>query len=347
MTTPTLPITKIVDLPTPESLQRLKRELLSCAIVIKKRGSSKGHAALVLSDIEYQKLIGGAKPEEPEDPQDAPDYSLAENNDDRWAMRESYKIQTEIFDAYSNAEIVLSTALYSALNEDVRASIINDPTLMGGSCLDILTYLSTTYGAISPSDLVQNERKLREVWHPTEPILSLWTRVDVCMNIATEGNTPLHDITVINILLDIFEQTTVFTQAILSWNTKPETDEWTLANFKAHMNTHNKLRTATMKNMAYHTRSVPAEPLLHAANAITGKHENEKITRLEAEIKSLKKLTGKLPPAHGHYYCHTHGYKDHDGTQCKTPGPDHVKEASHNNIMNGSTSGHKRYSEKA
>jgi len=150
-------------------------------------------------------------------------------------------------------------------------------------------------------------------WNPDDDIATLWTRIKDAQDFARGTSFAITDDATIILALEAIEAAGVMAPYINEWRRK-EYHLQTLANFKAHFTTANKVRLEelTAKQAGVHAASAarPATP---------------------TKGKPLQDLGGaradKLITLH---YCWTHGLgrsSDHTSKTCKTPAPGHHYDA--------------------
>lgn len=342
-------VNKISGIPTYSTFQMLKGQLKDFAISLKKGGHAQyGYANLVLTDDEYVALAGKryVMPVCP----DAPDFSKVTTGDEVTIINAVYSAKMAAFTNHHEAETALMTALKGALNDDILAAVVCDPVLQGASVFALLQYLEKEFATMSTHDLLTNERSLSAPIDLDESLIRLWTRIQNCMDVARNGQQPILESKVVTTLLESFRNTGVFALAIAMWESKHDNStDWTMAAFKVHFNKHNDDRRKALQASAYQAHGALGVPPVHTANAAKPNDDAATIAKLTAEINKLnkkKQRSVRPAPEHTYYYCHTHGYRSHDGSQCSARSNQHRAEATHDNIMGGSTAGQVEYQAK-
>jgi hypothetical protein len=78
----------------------------------------------------------------------------------------------------------------------------------------ILTHLRTTYATLTDDDLETNRTQLATTWNPGEPIENLWLCIKHIRAVATAGQEPITDSTVIHLALVALDQAGVYAHPI-------------------------------------------------------------------------------------------------------------------------------------
>ena len=70
----------------------------------------------------------------------------------------------------------------------------------------MLTHLRVEYGTLTPEELEKNRAALSEPWNFDNPIEDLWAKIVNIQRVATFGNAPIADITIITLTLAMIEK---------------------------------------------------------------------------------------------------------------------------------------------
>jgi hypothetical protein len=151
---------------------------------------------------------------------------------------------------------------------------------------------------------------LSEPWNLDDPIEDLWAKIANIQRVATFGNVPIADITIITLTLAMIEKTGLLATTTEKFRLRPIL-EWTVALFKSELQLGNKerLRRLTAGDAGFHgahtairtpTLTVGSPPLaVAAATAITPSPTTPPAAR-HVTVEG-----GKM------YYCWTHGLSRH------------------------------------
>jgi hypothetical protein len=111
------------------------------------------------------------------------------------------------FSIHNKVTIALQQQILTAVNPTYLQAL-EDPDcgfLQVTPC-DMVNHLVTHYGTLTPQELEANRLSLSTAWNPDAPIEDLWGSVANICCVASAGQSPIADISVINILLTMFEK---------------------------------------------------------------------------------------------------------------------------------------------
>lgn len=249
--------------------------------------------------------------------------------------------------------------------------------LLGQTTKEILLLLMTNYGNILPHELERNYMQLNTPYDATaEPFQVLLGRYDSARTFAQDGNLPISDAQLINSGLVALKNTGVLDRFIDLWTDKPPANRATWLQFKEHfqprvLEYQKGRRTGAGQQYGLVAAqrdqdSMPqANDLLmqvnHAAMVNMAATQTELLKQLadmQEKFATLVAAGNQQGPRRGggrtersrtsnqaanhQRYCHTHGYNvavTHTSQTCRFPGPNHQKEATRGNTMNGSEQG--------
>ena len=91
---------------------------------------------------------------------------------------------------------------------------------MGSSAtpLQILTHLNTTYGTITPEDLLENRAQLRKPWSPPSEIEIFFQHLEDCKSFSVSGDDEISDLNIVSAGVATLKQTGLFGLAMREWN---------------------------------------------------------------------------------------------------------------------------------
>ena len=149
------------------------------------------------------------------------------------SFRYDHKIATDLFTEYDRTDKALRQLLISSVDETfiraLRQKYIGYSTL---TTLDFLSHLYKTYANISPSDLQDNDARLRAPYDANHPIETLVDQVDNAVEYAAAGDTPYTPQQVVSIAFQLVYQTGLFLDDCKIWKRKDAADK-TWSNFKS------------------------------------------------------------------------------------------------------------------
>lgn len=329
-------LTPIVGKPTNTTLQLLQRQLFTNArsVPSTRGGGLHGHLAMVLSDADYL-ARAGVPFEVPVHPGPPPPAVGAAA-----VVAVALRLHTEAINdvtCYNNLRAALTSQLITAVN----ASFLNaleDP-IFGFSDVSprsMLEHLINEYGTLTPEELEANRSALSAAWNFDDPIEDLWAKIANIQRVATFGNVPLADITVITLTLAMIEKTGLLASTTEKFRLRPPA-EWTLALFKTEFQLGNKerIRRLTANDAGFHgalnaTGGVPPDtaitPPPTAAAAVTP------ATATPSATRHVTVEGGKM------FYCWTHGLgtqRNHNSLTCINKAEGHQDTATAFRMMGG------------
>ena len=327
-------VTPIVGKPTNTSLMLLQRQLLTNAraVTSPRGGGRHGHMAMLLSEADYVARTGVAFII-PVHPGPAP---LPPVNATAAQIAETLRVYNEAIaddDKYTRLSAALTAQILTAVNASFL-SALEDPDFGFSDVTPfaMLTHLHTEYGTMTPEELETNRAALSEAWNFDEPIEDLWAKLANIQRVATLGNVPIPDITVITLTLNMIEKTGLLATTTEKFRLRPVT-EWTLPLFKAEFKLGNqeRLRKLTAGSAGFHgahnATSVPhplattpgrvMTPPLSSAAIVTPASANPATNVVNLE-------GGRM------YYCWTHGLstnRNHTSATCLNKADGHKDDA--------------------
>lgn len=187
----------------------------------------------------------------------------------------------------------------------------------------MLNHLRSEYGTMSPEELERNRSALSAPWNFDDPIEDLWAKISNIQRIATLGQVPIPDITIITLTLTMIEKTGLLATTTEKFWLRP-IDEWTVARFKSEFQLGNKerIRRLTAGDAGFHgahqAAIVPPPPTAVAAAAVTP------VAAPLAASRPVVVEGGKM------YYCWTHGlspHRNHTSLTCHRKADGHKDDA--------------------
>ena len=332
--------------PTYETLKTLQTELNANALGIRSsEGGIFGHIVLTMSPDQYLLLTNNVVFNEPINPGDNPTHLPGATQQEVTETNRAHLVAKSNYEKYHDTDNALKTLLLAAC-PDLYLEPLKQPFIGygGRTTLDLLAHLWVSYGKIEPSQLIENENRMKAPWHPTEPIEKLFSQLKTTYEFALFGNAGITEITVVRCGYKIISDTGLFKIELREWRAKPDAD-LTLVNFYAFFKAANIDRLATTTDGGFHNGNVTSTPNL-AATAAT-----DEIAALKLQVAQLTKLvktkTKRNPPTVPNdgtppatTYCWTHGTSkniQHTSKTCKFKATGHKEDATEENKMGGST----------
>jgi hypothetical protein len=302
-------LTPIIGKPTNTTLQLMQRQLFTNArsVPSSRGGGVYGHLAMLLSDADYLARAGVAfvvpvHPGPPPPPVGAAAVIAV-------AIRTYTEALADVT-LYNNLRAALTAQILTAVNLSFL-SALEDPDFGFSDVTPraMLDHLRLEYGTLTPEELENNRVALSEPWNLDDPIEDLWAKIANIQRVATFGNVPIADITIITLTLAMIEKTGLLATTTEKFRLRP-IPEWTVALFKSEFQLGNKerLRRLTAGDAGFHgahtaTRTPPltvgSPPLAVAAAAVTPSPTTQPAAR------HITVEGGKM------YYCWTHGLSRH------------------------------------
>jgi hypothetical protein len=334
-------LTIITGKPTYASICRLQKELYANAnaktIPSLLGGGHNGHLALVMTDAEY--LVISAVP------YDEPIHPGAQPIHPANATAAQITEANRQYDA-TLIQVALHVSVLNALRRQILVAIDNKYLLalehpdLGYtvSPKDMLAYIKTTYGDLTPNEIERNRATLTAPWNPDDDIEDLWLRIRDAQVLATIAQDPIEDPAAIRLTLLSLEASDVFDFALNNWRLKDDATK-TMATFKEHFTKENseRERKLTAKTGGFHG----------ADNAVVVPPPSAAL--LTTSSSTTPRPPGTLPPptpAHivldsgvKMYYCWTHGLSknpNHTSPTCNFKADGHIDTATADNLQGGS-----------
>ena len=178
-----------------------------------------------------------------------------------------HEAQLKIWKQYNQVEQALKQQLISVFDDIYLTSISNRHTGFASlSLLQMLQFLYDTYGDITPSELEDNDDRMRLPYDPTQPMETLYNQIEQAVDIAEAGQQPYTNKQVLTRAYNLILQTGLFTDPCREWRHKLPADK-TWNNFKIHFaKAHKELRQ--QQDTAHRTG-------MHATNAVITAIQND------------------------------------------------------------------------
>ena len=146
----------------------------------------------------------------------------------------THKEQLELWRLYNSTEQALKQQLISSFDDIYLKGISNRHTGFATiTLIRMLQHLYDTYGDITPTELEDNDQKMKTAYDPTLPIETLYDQIEQAVDFADAGKAPYTNAQVLARAYNIVLQTGMFTDACKEWRAKRLVDK-TWENFKLH-----------------------------------------------------------------------------------------------------------------
>jgi hypothetical protein len=286
-----------------------------------------------------------------------------------------HQADTKTWIECQNTDTALKNILISSIDEQFIKSLHNRNTgFVTSTTWQILEFLYTNYGNITPAQLLENTNKLTEPYNPSKPIENLYATFEDAMEFAEAANRPYTSEQILEYALLAILKTGQFKGACREWR-RIQNPTWAL--FKTHFATaHKEYRelealAGTSGYTANHLIEEASTEILHLVNNLTDEtkqlvqHELanviQRLTSLEKQVQQLttskqtssgdtskdkektekqalreSKLKQRFDSCEA--YCWSHGFtgsSSHTSATCKTKLQGHQDSATKDNMMDG------------
>jgi len=328
------PLTVIAGRPNNTTLQVLKRQLYANAGAIEstRGGGAHGHLALLLDPAIYLTLSNGIAFVAPVHPGPMPIHPAAATTAVRAEINRVYAQDITDFSIHNKVTIALQRQILAAVNPTyLRALEDPDYGFLQVTPYDMLNHLVTHYGTLTPQELEANRLNLSTAWNPDAPIEDLWGSVANIRRVASAGQSPIDDISAINILLTMFEKSGLLATTTEKFRLRP-TNEWTIPVFTADVTLGNKerVRKLTAGTAGYHGAHAATTGLPGAPSALA--------TTTPPPIASPFTHPAASAGEYKLYYCWSHGlttFSQHTSLTCRNKKEGHKDTATISNQQGG------------
>jgi hypothetical protein len=328
-------LTPVVGCPNHTSIMKLRQQLFANAMANPcLRGLTNGYLGIIMPDDEYRaKQIAKGQPPTPFTIPKLPE--LAVNDDDTevsYTEEQMAQYNQDTAD-YIVIETALKNQLIAAIDELYITELVADDVGYGDySAKQILTYIVQKYDKIEYKDIQRNREKLDAKWDITDPIQTLWQRVDECKRFAKAGGYDLDDMTIMQATFTVLKNTGIFEMYCILWKRQPEAT-WTLPDFKIFFEEANKERmTSTAKEAGYHGAHKATAPPNTTKTTGTTTNTQENVDGHDARFCVIngKKI----------WYCWSHGGSTnpgHTSATCTKQKDGHIITSDWGNTCGGCT----------
>ena len=314
----TLPnaIAKINGKPTSRDVHAIKQTCIANSLTFNS-AHQWGYLRLTTTQQEYLSLTSEANDFTAPTMPAEPDYATETSAVGVAKLEATYEKNKTLYLHYAAVDQAMQAQILAAVDAEYLAEVKH--SVLGFHNVDtrsLINHLMTTYGKITPKDIIENEKRAQQAWHPTtKTIEALWKQAqdakDFTQNL-TRGK--LDDDRLIIYLTEILTNTEIveFQSALTAFGELPTADQ-TMEKFKKEIN-------KVYKNLPPHLTTISPTseaPGYHTANATT----QQPATRNQRK------------------YCWSCGFNwTHTSAQCstRTRRPGHHENATLENMMNGS-----------
>ena len=360
---PTIP--KIPGRPTFETISEIHTKLKANASSVQSElgGGTHGLLGLTLQPGTYTVLTGHVF-QPPVNPGPVANVPPNQTGPQIANILRHHKDQLNLWRNYNATEQALKQQLISSIDDIYLKGVANRHTGFATvNLLRMLQHLYDTYGDITPTELEENDVKMKTAYDPTLPIETLYDQIEVAVDFADAGKAPYTNAQVLARAYNIVLQTGLFTDACREWRNKPLMDK-TWENFKLHFAlAHRDLRQqqTTAQQSGFHTANQvlatihqdttsAIEELTNATIADRAQYtqirddvaaltNSIKLLQMQLEAVTANQTSRKNRNNNTTSYCWTHGRTKnpkHTSATCKNRAEGHKEEATLSNRLGGS-----------
>jgi hypothetical protein len=275
-----------------------------------------------MRDADYLKLADGIPFVPPVNPGHTPDIPVDADAEMRAQIIHLHNIKQAQFVEYRAVESSLKRLLCRATNPDWFTALEHETyQLAKVTCKEMITHLWARFGRIDERDLQENRERLAVPWDASQPIDTLFARINRCKTFADAGGEPMADSFLTHSAFMLIEKTGLFTEACRIWRMKPQ-DTRTYALCQTYFYEAHRELSKTSSSAGYHSANAVNEAEFLAFKA-----------EVKRNAKTVPNATPKpklAPDKKDMSYCWTHGFMantQHTSATCKSKGPGHVAEA--------------------
>ena len=232
-------LTPIRGEPDFESILKMKNEIKSNAQSVPSTlgGGNHGLLGLVLNPVEYTLVSNVPFVSEPYP--GALTFLAGTTALQSKIQEDAYKKRLALYHACVGVGKSLLQQVVKAVEEDWLAPLRNATTnAIQGTVPDIIAYLFTTHGDISPESLIKREQRIKSMQYDpvSEPVDKVFMEVTHLVDYASAAGAPFTRPQTLNIAYVIRKNTRVFNNAIKEWNrlTRATPNHASWVNFKSH-----------------------------------------------------------------------------------------------------------------
>ena len=245
-----------------EMLRRLKANASSVPCTL--GGGAHGYVGALLSPQSYATLSQTAftAPLHPGTltiPLGSTQYAIAH-------LKQTHEDNITVFQEYSLMQRALIKQICQAVDPQYIAALRNRVTgQIPQNCLDILQYLFSIYGKVTPAQLVAEEDAVKTIQYDTRvPIDTIFNAIEDLQELAMLSMTPYSPSQIINMGFIIMNNHRLLRSDVRKWIRKPDADK-TWSAFKIHFTqAHVELRetSPSADEIGFHSASALVDTIV-------------------------------------------------------------------------------------
>jgi hypothetical protein len=172
------------------------------------------------------------------------------------------KEATQVYHTYHNVDQAIKKLIIESF-DDAYLNALSDEIVGYANCtsLQLLTHLLTYYDMIAPTELTHNYERLNAPYDPSQPIETLFKKIQVARAFAVAGGQPYGATMIFNVAYTLVFNTGLFPDACRAWQSRVIEGK-TGAQFKldfatAHRDFH--LTNQTAQQLGFHSANMMME----------------------------------------------------------------------------------------
>jgi hypothetical protein len=250
-------ITPVIGIPTYESIAEINLKLNANAASVHSNLGDGAHGLLALTidpaiynTISPDPFVPPANPSaNPVLPDNSTVAFIAE-------LTRQHAASLRIWKEYLSTDKTLKQQLLAAIDDIYYRSLRNRITGYANvTTLTILRHLYDSYGNISPTDLIDNDTRMKAPYNPSQPIELLFDQFDDAIELAAAANAAYTGPQIVAYAYNTILQTGLFTDACRDWRRRPAAQK-TWPTFKADFSlAHQEMRESqtTTQGAGFHS----------------------------------------------------------------------------------------------
>ena len=162
----------------------------------------------------------------PPDPGQTPTTPALKTPFDEKVLIREHTEKRRKYNEYRNVDAALRNQLITAFEGTYLSPLKNAFTgYSGATTLTLLSHLYGKYARILATDLTNNVKELRDPCNTDEPLKSLCTRLNECVDYATAAGKPITEGQVVRISYGLVVKTGQFQEECRTWRAKSDPEK--------------------------------------------------------------------------------------------------------------------------
>jgi hypothetical protein len=250
-------ITPVIGIPTYESIADLNLKLNANAASVHSNLGDGAHGLLALTiDPAVYNTISPIPFVPPANPGINPLIPALSTNAIITELTRQHATSLKTWQEYQSTDKALKQQLLAAIDSIYYRSLRNRITGYANvATLTILRHLYDTYGNISPTDLIDNDTRMKAPYDPSQPIELLFDQFEDAIELAAAANAAYTGPQIVAYAYNTVLQTGLFTDACRDWRRRPAIEK-TWPNFKTDFaQAHQEIRESqvTSQGAGFHS----------------------------------------------------------------------------------------------